>query len=69
MGVRQYRLGLKHGQAGVRHMAHRRMRPYDSASAQRSYNDGYKKGYSERMRQGKGLDYTNPFNTRWFDDP
>lgn len=64
MGVRQYNLGKKHGLAGIRHMAHRKL-PYDGRGAQQSYNQGYKDGYSQRLKNtGKTLDYSNPLNNQ-----
>lgn len=67
MGVRQYKLGYKHGLEGVRALAHRLCMPYDSASANRSYHWGYTKGCQERMAKGKvGLNYNNKLNNQLF---
>lgn len=70
MGIRQFFLGRRHGMDGIRHMAHRNMRPYDSKTAQDSYNTGYKVGYDQRAKHVKGplLDYTNPINNKLFID-
>lgn len=69
MAVRQYQLGLKHGREGVRYMAHRLCRNYDSRRAQESYLQGYKKGSAERLTEtGKTLDYSNPLNNQLFID-
>jgi hypothetical protein len=68
MGVRQYNIGKKHALAGIRAMAHRKLRQYDSRSAQESYYNGYSAGTKERMtRTGKvPLDYSNPLNNQLF---
>lgn len=63
MGVRQYQLGKKHGREGVRALAHRKGKAYDSDQAQRSYIRGYSDGWSARR---KGLDYSNRLNTQLF---
>jgi hypothetical protein len=67
--IRAYRVGKRHGLTGVRHLAHRRCRPYDSRSAQESYNHGYSAGAKERREQQNkvGLDYSNPLNNQLFD--
>lgn len=69
MGVRQYALGKKHGLNGVRALAHRRNKRYDSIRANQSYHNGYREGYKQRhMSGGKvGLDYSNPLNNRIMD--
>lgn len=66
--VRTYRMGKKHGREGIRHMAHRQCRMYDSKGAQRSYNDGYMEGAKERQEKDKkvGLDYSRPENNQDF---
>ena len=62
-------LGYEHGLAGIRALAHRRCRPYDSHSANRAYNSGYRKGAYERLKStGKTLDYDNPLNSQFFGD-
>lgn len=66
MGVRQYNLGKKHGQQGIRALAHRKLRPYDGASDQRSYINGYSEGYKERLSKSKTLDYSKPLNNQVF---
>lgn len=68
MGVRQYQLGKRHALAGVRSMAHRKLRMYDSASANTSYHNGYAAGMKERyIKEGKvKLDYDNPLNNQLF---
>jgi hypothetical protein len=68
MGLRQYNLGIKHGREGIRAMAHRNCRQYDSRSANESYIQGYKVGAAERLAdKGKvGLDYSRPENNRLF---
>jgi hypothetical protein len=66
MGVRQFNLGKKHGLEGIRHMAHRKLRRYDSAHAQESYNNGYYEGTKVRLAIGKKLDYSNPLNNQLF---
>lgn len=66
-----YNLGYDHGRLGVRHLAHRKLRVYDSASANRSYNHGYSDGYRARAAAGlrPGLDYSNPLNNQLFMRP
>ena len=68
MGVRQYNLGKQHGLAGIRSMAHRNLRQYDSSSANESYHNGYRDGVTERYKTTKkiSLDYTQPLNNRLF---
>ena len=67
MGLRQYNLGKQHGREGIRAMAHRNCRRYDSQSANESYIQGYSVGAAERMEQKKvGLDYSRPENNRLF---
>jgi hypothetical protein len=67
MGIRQYELGKKHALAGIRCLAHRKLRPYDSARANKSYINGYYAGAKERMAQGKKLmDYSQSLNNQNF---
>lgn len=68
MGVRQYALGKKHALLGIRAMAHRKLRPYNGASDNRSYINGYSDGVKERLRtSGKiSLDYSQPLNNQDF---
>jgi len=68
MGVSQYNLGKKHAIDGVRAMAHRKLRSYDSKRAQESYYNGYSAGMKARLAKGKGikLDYSNPLNNQLF---
>lgn len=66
MGMLHYKIGRNHGLLGIRHMAHRKLRRYDSHAAQTSYDVGYKSGYKERMESGKQLDYTQPLNNQLF---
>lgn len=68
MGVSQYNLGKKHARAGIRVMAHRKLRQYDSRSMQESYYNGYSAGTKERLAAtGKvALDYSNPMNNQLF---
>lgn len=66
MGVKQFNLGKKHGLGGIRHMAHRKLRRYDSAHAQESYNNGYCEGAKTRLAKGMKLDYSNPLNNQLF---
>ena len=69
MGVVQYKLGFAHGRNGVRSMAHRKGKRYDSEQANKSYHAGYLHGAKERREQdGKvALDYTNPLNNQLFE--
>ncbi len=68
MGVRQYNLGKKHALDGIRAMAHRNGRRYDSQHANESYHRGYHAGSDERYsKTGKvRLDYNHPMNNRLF---
>jgi len=68
MGVRQFRLGYKHGLEGIRALSHRKCRRYDSTSANEGYLFGYSKGLRERFEQNKkvGLDYSKPLNNQNF---
>lgn len=69
MGVKQYQLGKKHALSGVRALAHRKGRRYDSQSANESYVRGYSAGTKERYSvSGKvGLDYSNLLNNQQFE--
>lgn len=60
--IRTYRVGKKHGKTGVRAMAHREGRPYDSRGANDSYYHGYQDGVKERGSMK--MDYSNPLNNR-----
>lgn len=62
MGVSQYNLGKRHAKDGIRAMAHRKLRRYDSQHAQESYNRGYSDGIKERG--SIRMDYSNPLNDR-----
>lgn len=63
-----YQIGFQHGRDGVRHMAHRKGRRYDSVSANESYANGYRRGVEERYAQTHKvkLDYDNPLNNQLF---
>lgn len=53
MAIRQYQVGLQHGQEGKGFLEHRNGRCYDSANAQRSYSNGYADGQRERMKKAE----------------
>lgn len=64
MSVRQYNLGKKHALEGIRAMAHRKLRPYDSRTANESYIRGYSDGTKERRTPR--LDYSKALNNQLF---
>jgi hypothetical protein len=49
MGVIQFRIGRRHGKAGLPYLIHRNQRRYDGASDNDSYLHGYKYGEKERL--------------------
>lgn len=63
--IRTYRMGKKHGKTGIRALAHRNGRRYDSQSANESYNNGYHDGVKERG--SIKMDYSNSLNNRLMD--
>ena len=48
MGIREFRMGRRHGREGKPYLVHRSSRRYDGAHANDSYLDGYKYGIKER---------------------
>lgn len=68
MGTLQYRLGKQHALKGIRALAHRVGRRYDSEHANESYINGYSAGCHERYEKTKkvGLDYSQPLNNQVF---
>ena len=60
-----YELGKRHARDGVRALAHRNGRIYDSRRAQQSYTRGYHEGIKEYGF--RRLDYSNPLNNRTMD--
>lgn len=63
-----YELGRRHGYKGIRPLAHRNGKRYDSASKQGRYTKGYVRGSEERLAEGRlGLDYSKSENYKLFE--
>jgi hypothetical protein len=48
MGVKQYKLGMRHAKNGTQPMSHRNGRRYDSKRAQESYDNGLRAGAKQQ---------------------